>query len=67
MINVGAKVWIDETRIDRGSGSSTAETTGELSSHDGMVELTVPIDIGALGRTVTVRFPMSALIRLNQA
>ncbi|NTY62193.1 hypothetical protein [Mycolicibacterium sphagni] len=67
MINVGAKVWIDGTRIDRGPGSSNADAAGELSSHDGMVELTVPIDIGALGKTVTVRFPMSALIRLNQA
>lgn len=67
MINVGAQVWIDGTRINRQHRGGGADADGELSNHDGIIELTVPIDIGALGKTVTVRFPMSALIRLNQA
>lgn len=69
MINVPAEVWIDEARIDRGGGRrrsiSDTVTNGELSSADGMVELLVPIDIGALGKTITVRFPASALLRLH--
>ena len=65
MINVPAEVWVDGTRIDR--GREAGEKAGELSALDGTIELLVPIDIGPLGQVITVRFPMSALMRLNQA
>ncbi|WP_102145682.1 hypothetical protein [Mycobacterium hubeiense] len=67
-------MWIDDTRIDhsrrgrrRRATDANAKANAELSNVDGTVELLVPIDIGALGKTVTVRFPMAALLRLNQA
>lgn len=66
-VPIPAEAWLDETRIDRGRASRGRKAArGELSRYDGMVEINVPVDVGALGNSVTVRFPMSALIQLHR-
>ena len=63
-IKVPAEVWLDDKRISH----PRVERLGnaELSTFEGKVELAVPVDLGVLAATVTVSFPLSALLRLNQ-
>lgn len=61
-MNVPVEAWIDDTRIDVHNPGSAL---GELMTSGGYVEIDVPIDLGALGKTMTVKFPASALLRLN--
>lgn len=61
-MNVPVEAWIDDTRIDV---HNPRDEHGELMTSGGYVEIHVPIDLGALGKTMTVKFPASALLRLN--
>lgn len=64
IIRIPAQAWIDEKRIDRHRGDR--QRNAELSAFEGTVELSIPVDLGVLGTAVTVQFPLSALMRLNQ-
>lgn len=57
-IRLPAGVWLDSMRIDcTNDDGPEPELLAEWSCVDGWVEISVPVDLGALGETVTVRFP----------
>lgn len=57
-IRLPAGVWLDSMRIDcTNDDGPELELLAEWSCVDGWVEISVPVDLGALGETVTVRFP----------
>lgn len=63
IIKVPAQAWLDEKRIDR--HRADRRRNADLSALEGTVELSIPVDLGALATTVTVQFPLSSLMRLN--
>lgn len=69
-IKITAQAWLDDKRIDdkrTDKRRSGGRRSAELSTLDGTVELSIPVDLGALGHTMTVQFPLSALMRLNRS
>ncbi|BEL41854.1 hypothetical protein [Mycobacteroides abscessus] len=57
-IRLPAAVWLDSMRIDcTNDDGPEPQLLAEWSCVDGWVEISVPVDLGALGETVTVRFP----------
>ncbi|MFQ2879675.1 MAG: hypothetical protein CK429_34065 [Mycobacterium sp.] len=63
-IKIPAEVWLDDKRINHPHVERPGNA--ELSAFEGKVELAVPVDLGLLATTITVTFPLSALLRLNQ-
>lgn len=61
---IDAHVFLDETCInaaaDRGSGTQV-----QWSNTEGQVELVAPVDLGALGECLTIRFAAAAIPELG--